>query len=73
MTEARHAQGDAIPATRVRELVHRLRGTAPTYGFVELGAFARRVEDALRAQPTADADAWARWQSELAGLARAPR
>ena len=41
------AATDAGALARARQAAHRLRGTAGSYGFVEVGEAAGRIEDAL--------------------------
>jgi HPt (histidine-containing phosphotransfer) domain-containing protein len=42
-------EGDAVGLAEARELAHRLRGTAGSYGLHELGAAATSLDDALNA------------------------
>ncbi len=46
---------EAGDLAQVAIFAHRLRGTAVSYGFPELGGVAAAVEDAIRAQQPADA------------------
>ena len=45
---ARRAPRDARRVERARDLAHRMRGTAGSYGFAAFAGAVGRVEDALR-------------------------
>lgn len=45
-------QQDAAAAMKsIRDIAHRINGTAETFGFADLGKYARRVEDVNLAAP----------------------
>ena len=66
------APADATRLELARVLAHKLRGTAGSYGFPEVGEAAGRVEEAVkRAGGTSDDQETAVWSEVLASLREA--
>src|SRR5262249_42766569 len=61
----RNAPDNARVRERARTLAHRLRGTAGSYGFPEVGAIVGRVEDAILVASDARLAAWDAIEADL--------